>query len=643
MERYSSTLEDRELSPYTGITREHWRGVARDLLDGAARYRSASGARIEFPGAASQQGPRADGLEGFSRTFLLAAFDHIGAPDTETATRLDDYLQGVVAGTSADPRVEDAWEPIENIGERWGQSQVEAACISLSLHLTKSDTWDRLAPDEQDAVEGWLRTALDKEPSSNNWYLFPLTIASFLEGVGRMDRQTSFVIERGFSLIDQWYRGDGWYSDGDGEAFDHYNGWAIHFYPLLHAWLRDDTVRMTVFRERLRAFVGTFATTFDRTGASLYFGRSLTYRMSASASLAIAQVMDCSPLEPGQSRRIMSSNLRYFLDRGATSNGVLSLGWQGEHAASLQRYSGPGSPYWASKGFAGLLLPLEHPFWTSPESELSADRDDLVRPIAPIGLMIQSTAADGLVRVHNHGSDHLKPHHADDGPSDPLYARFAYSTRTGPTVADGPADNDIRVQFRGIWSVRRRIHHVASGGDWVASWHAPRFPTLTSEGHVLPSARIESVTIAHAHLEVRVHRLRNVPPDSAVELSGWAVASDGPETLIRRAHGLSADCLPVDGRGPSSRVIGIEGWTYATTAAATGGTAFGRWAAVPQLRGSAATQVLVALVSLSADPGANANDLSDLAEIEIDASTVRVTWSDSLIGSSVNLDDLPWT
>jgi len=639
--RYASSPEDRELSAFTGITREHWRGAARDLLDGAARFRSASGARIQFPGPSSQQGVRADGLEGFSRTFLLAAFDHVGAPDAQTGARLADYLQGVVAGTGSTTRVADSWEPIGDIGSPWGQSQVEAASISLSLHLTRSETWERLAPHEKDAVESWLRTALDKEPSQNNWYLFPLTIASFLEGVGRADRATAFVIERGFGLIDQWYRGDGWYSDGDGEAFDHYNGWAMHFYPLLHVWLRDDSGRAALLRERLHDFIETFAGTFDRNGASLYLGRSLTYRMGACASLALAEVTGCSPLEPGQTRRIMSANLRYFLDRGATSNGVLSLGWHGEHHASLQRYSGPGSPYWASKGFAGLLLPPGHPLWTSPEGELAGDRRDLVRTIEPIGLMIQSTAADGLVRVHNHGSDHLKPHHADDGQPDPLYARMAYSTRTGPTAIEDPADNDLRVRFRGIWSVRRRIHHVASGNEWLASWHAPRFPTPNSEGHVLPSARIQSVVIAHSQLEVRIYRLRNIPPGAPVEFSGWAVAAEGPEFLVRVESELGAEVRTGGDSGLTSQVLGIHGWTGATTSAATGGTAFGRWAAVPQLHAAAGTGLLVALVSLRGDPASTARKLSRLAHVDIRGSVVLVTWADS---SSVelDLDGLPW-
>ncbi|MFP3822484.1 hypothetical protein SB658_27705, partial [Bacillus sp. SIMBA_008] len=77
------------------------------------------------------------------------------------------------------------------------------------------------------------------------------------------------------------------------------------------------------------------------------------------------------------------------------------------------------------------MLPAAHPLWQSAELPLDGDAEDYVDVIGPIGWIVQATAADGIVRVHNHGSDHLKPHDADAGVPDPLYARFAYSTRTG--------------------------------------------------------------------------------------------------------------------------------------------------------------------------------------------------------------------
>ncbi|MGC4938703.1 DUF2264 domain-containing protein [Kribbella sp. DT2] len=619
--------EDRALSPYTGITREHWIAVADHLLTSADAYRSPEGARINFPGRPSQQGPATDGLEGFARTFLLAAFLHAGGADRNN--HLQKYVDGLVAGTrtvGADDN--ESWPEVGHVG-RTGQPHVEAAGIALSLHLTKDDSWGRLEPDEQDRLAAWFRSTIEKEPSPNNWYLFPATIASFLEGVGRADDQTRYVLDRALGLIEVWYRGEGWYSDGAGEAYDHYVGWAMHLYPVLHARLRGLTELEEKLGPRLDEFLDSFGRTFDRDGSPLYYGRSMTYRTATLAAVALGEAVGRTPLTPGQSRRILSAGLRYFVERGSiTDHGVLSLGWHGEHLPSIQRYSGPGSPYWASKGFLALMLPADHPVWTATEEALPADSSDHVRSLG-VGLLIQNTAADGLVRVHNHGSDHLKPDAADAGAPDPLYSRFGYSTRTGPTSLHDPSDNDLQVRIRRVWSARRRIHRVETGDNWAASWHAPRFPQFSpwegsdsaDGGPVLPSARIESVTAVRGALEVRIHRLVWVPPSLPLRLGGWAVAGAHPRDFEIVAGGLS---VGVEAGGLRSGVVGLHGWESAGTAPAPYGTAYGEWAVVPELLGttSAENTVHVAAASLSGVP------LEESVDASVEGAVVTVRWPD---------------
>src|SRR5262245_16859529 len=66
--------EDRELSPYTGWTREHWEATLDATLDAVRPYASPRHALIDLPGPVSISGRRSDGLEGFARTFLAAGF-----------------------------------------------------------------------------------------------------------------------------------------------------------------------------------------------------------------------------------------------------------------------------------------------------------------------------------------------------------------------------------------------------------------------------------------------------------------------------------------------------------------------------------------------------------------------------------------
>lgn len=73
------TPPDWNRSPFTGWTRTHWEKQADRLLDGVKPFTSASGARVVLPGRASVGGQDSDALEGFARTFLLAAFRIAGA------------------------------------------------------------------------------------------------------------------------------------------------------------------------------------------------------------------------------------------------------------------------------------------------------------------------------------------------------------------------------------------------------------------------------------------------------------------------------------------------------------------------------------------------------------------------------------
>ena len=581
--------EDRVLSPHTGYTREHWEAVADGLLDAAWRWATPAGALLDLPGRPSASGVRSDGLEGYARTFLAAAFRVAGVREDPHGW-LERYAGGLDAGTRTPGRDDvESWPVILDYTVA-GQPMVESASVALGLRLTRPWLWDQLAAGVQDRVEEWLRGALRHLPSPNNWYLFPYTVAGFLDSVGRGDAETARVRLRAEELLETWYRGDGWYTDGDGRAFDHYNGWALHLYPVLDAYLAGVE---TPYGARLHSHLESFSLLFGADGAPVHFGRSLTYRFAAASSVALGAVTGDTPLAPGVSRGLMSGALRYFLDRGAVgSDGLLSRGWHGPHEATLQFYSGPASPYWASKAFVGLLAPPEHPLWTDPEVVSSSDR---VLALPGPGLLIQ--AADGIVRLHNHGSDHVRPYEPEsaDG-EDPHYSREAYSTRTGPTTGNA-LDNHFAVVVDGVRSVRRRIHPLGVGSDWAASWHRPVFP---GGAPMVPGLRVESVTVARGRYELRVHRVVGAPPGARVELTGWATGRD---------EALGSALWP------------IVGWAGRDLVRAPAGTAFVRWARIPRVSAEVSGTGVFAAVALLGEG-------EEVAVGEGDESGVVVRWGD---------------
>lgn len=585
--------EDRTSSPHTGYAREHWEAVADGLLAAAWRWASPRGARIDLPGPPSVSGARSDGLEGFARTFLAAAFRVAGAGGADPHGWLPRYADGLTAGTATPGRDDaESWPLVGHQHLGFGQPMVESASVALALRLTRPWLWDTLPAQTQDRVVTWLRGALEHDPAPNNWHLFPFTVAGFLESVGLGDARTSQVRDRARALLERWYHGDGWYSDGDGRAFDHYNGWALHLYPVLDDQLSG---RGSAYGERLRTHLASFAPLFGGDGAPIYFGRSLTYRFAATAAVALGAVTGHTPLSPGASRWLISGALRYFLDRGAVgADGLLSLGWHGPHPATLQVYSGPASPYWAAKAFVCLLAPPDHPLWT--DREVARPGVHRVLSVPAPGLLVHATR-DGVVRLHNHGSD--------TNSDDPLYSRQAYSTRTGPTARGNPADNHFCLVLDGVRSVRKRIHPLGAGhGDgwgWAASWHRPEFP---SGPPAVPGPRVESVTVARGAYELRVHRVVDAPPGATVEQTGWATGPDEP--LRSRLHPLA-------------------GWTCHDEVRAPAGTAFTRWATVPRLTAPAADAVYAATASLTAE-----HEELPAPAVHATADTLDVRWRDGV-------------
>ncbi|MFJ1825610.1 hypothetical protein ACIOG9_13000, partial [Streptomyces sp. NPDC088178] len=240
------------------------------------------------------------------------------------------------------------------------------------------------------------------------------------------------------------------------------------------------------------------------------------------------------------------------------------------------------------------------------------------------GLLVQSTRADGVVRLHNHGSDHVRPHEGESGVADdPLYSRQSYSTVTGPTAKANQADNHLAVVVAGTRSGRRSIRPLGAGGGddwgWAASWHRPVF---SSGAPMVPGMRVESVTVARARYELRVHRVLGAPAGARVEQTGWATGPD--DTLTSALHGL-------------------HGWGNRDGVRAPQGTAYTRWAVVPRLSADAeGTTVLVALASLTAEPDPGPLD-TVVNGVRVNGDTVEVRWAEDGTTTRIGFEPLSVT
>ncbi|WP_323960136.1 DUF2264 domain-containing protein [Arthrobacter sp. JZ12] len=428
---------DSELSPFTGWTREHHAALADSMLLGVRQWASPHHGRITPPGREGGYGRAIDGLEGFARTFMTAGFRLAGEHGRDPLNLAEWYAEGLRSGS--DPQSPERWiRPDEH-----GQAKVEAAALALVLDMTRSWIWDRLDATVQEQVVDWFSRTTDADYPPINWVWFRIVVQQFLKSVGADYSQAN--IDEDLALHDTFERDGGWYSDGDKRSYDHYCGWALHLYPVL--WQRmagHDDGPGPARKERDTAHLNRFLLDAVRLvgadGSPLIQGRSLIYRFAAAAPFWGGALAGCTAVDPGLLRRAASGIVRHFADRGAPdADGLLTLGWHHEWRQMAQSYSGPGSPYWASKGLLGLALPADHEVWTAVEKPLPVEEDDFTFTAAAPGWLASGTRADGVVRVINHGTDHASP--GAEVADSPLYARLGYSTATSPILgSDGETD-----------------------------------------------------------------------------------------------------------------------------------------------------------------------------------------------------------
>lgn len=622
------------ISPYTGWTRQTWEQLADRMLLAMRPYAGESHALIDLPGPVSMSGRRSDGLEGFARSFLLAAFRLAGAGGADEHGFADWYASGLAAGTN--PAHPDAWPRFSETR----QAKVEAASIAIALHETRPWIWDRLDDTHRGRVIDWFAEILGDPIWENNWTWFQAVIEAFLRSVGGPWNEAD--LDRTLERTERWYVGDGWYSDGwlepgGARNFDYYSGWAMHFYPLWYCRISglDAGHELTSrYRERLHDYLDDARLLIAASGAPLYQGRSLVYRFAVLAPFWAGALFDATPLTPGETRRLASGVVKHFVDNGCLDeNGVLSLGWHGAFPRMRQHYSGPGSPYWAAKGFAGLLLPTDHPVWTQAEQPLPIERGDFRRTLPAPGWLVSGTRADGIVRIAAHGPDHAttdRPH-----VDEPEYARHAYSTHTGPDIGrTHPLDSHVAlISVDGRPSHRRPAETLVIDGNAAVSrsrahWllgDAPE-PYLTEgEPAFEQGPRLTTASVLHGPWELRLARIDGISISGPCHLriGGWPLAADEPCHTETDSAAHTAVCRTGT---LTSSIRGLRGLPTVGIHHAEAANAFGRHTATPWAmtdEPAAPGRIYAALVTLT---GTAAPDHA--VRVEVHGGQVTVQWPD---------------
>ncbi len=362
---------DYQLSPLTGMTRQHWMDAATYLLDGAFSYIHTLDDPMRFPKQPGKSYPtdgkfnKTENLEGLCRTMFVAIPLLKENPDLVlNGIKVGDYYRQQLCNMS-DPSKSGY---IQHLKGGPSQTLVEFGALALSLTVMPEIIWEPLTQKEKDDLAALMLSYGNGPTIGSNWCFFNIFVMSFFKNQG-YEVKDGYIDELLQKSLAQ-YRGYGWYNDSP--AYDYYSMWAFQMYGMIWAHYYGEKFNPEAGRQfvsNFRDLVPNYPYMFAEDGKMNMYGRSITYRIAAAVPFPLMGWLNDPSINYGWMRRIASSTLLQFLENPALmEDRVPTLGFYGAFEPAVQIYSCRGSVYWMGKAFLGLLLPADNPFWTAVEN-----------------------------------------------------------------------------------------------------------------------------------------------------------------------------------------------------------------------------------------------------------------------------------
>ncbi|WP_410492898.1 DUF2264 domain-containing protein [Dysgonomonas sp. GY75] len=270
-----------------------------------------------------------------------------------------------------------------------GQPLVDAAYIAGSFLRAPEQLWEPLDDLTKERYIKEFQQLRRIDPPYTNWLLFSAMIETFLMEAGA--QYDMYRIHSAIRKIEEWYVGDGWYSDGEHFSFDYYNSYVIQpmYVQVLQVLvdrkilLRDKSLEdiqknLDNAKKRMQRYGIILERFISPEGTFPLFGRSMTYRLGVFQPLALLSWKGLLPeeLPDGQVRSALTATMKCIFSNEGNFNegGFLQLGFAGHQPHLADWYTNNGSMYITSEVFLPLGLPANHPFWTSPSQGWTAKK-----------------------------------------------------------------------------------------------------------------------------------------------------------------------------------------------------------------------------------------------------------------------------
>ncbi len=310
---------DYQLSPLTGMIRQHWMDAATYLLDGAFSYIHTLDDPMRFPKQPGKSYPtdgkfnKTENLEGLCRTMFVAIPLLKENPDL--------VLNGIKVGDYYRQQLRNMSDPsksgyIQHLKGGPSQTLVEFGALALSLTVMPEIIWEPLTQKEKDDLAALMLSYGNGPTIGSNWRFFNIFVMSFFKNQG-YEVKDGYIDELLQKSLAQ-YRGYGWYNDSP--AYDYYSMWAFQMYGMIWAHYYGEKFNPEAGRQFVSNFsdlVPNYPYMFAEDGKMNMYGRSITYRIAAAVPFPLMGWLNDPSINYGWMRRIASSTLLQFLENPA--------------------------------------------------------------------------------------------------------------------------------------------------------------------------------------------------------------------------------------------------------------------------------------------------------------------------------------
>ncbi len=269
------------------------------------------------------------------------------------------------------------------------QPIVDAAYVALAFLRAPKALWEPLDVKTKKRFIEEFKSLRNRTGAYNNWLLFAGLNEGFLMSIG--EQYDPARIQFAVNKMNEWYVGDGWYSDGEKFSMDYYNSYVIHsmLVDLSKVLLDKKQLSKAAYdlaEKRMIRYSEYLEHVISPEGTYPAYGRSITYRTAAFQALAQTALMEKLPthIKPAQVRCALTKVMYNMYDgnQNFDDKGWLLLGFNGHQPAVADSYTSTGSLYMATLGFLTLGLPANNKFWTdepAPWTSLKAWNGEFIK------------------------------------------------------------------------------------------------------------------------------------------------------------------------------------------------------------------------------------------------------------------------